>query len=337
MDTQLQNQSLINTESNAQPGNSLQENLSETKTITDKTSDMIPNIILTKEQEKKSGGYFFGFGISRVVPTQKNTQIDSATTQLENQKNFLTRQCVLGEAPLRCYIVRDKGLMALCPTFRMYIDVGNGAQDTFLMSCSKSALSASGGYFLISMDKSPGDRESPTTIGKLRSNDDGSQFFLYDTGENPKNSQDPSVIRKELALMKVHKAGSGASDASVSLTCWLPSVLPDGSQNVWQPRSPQQSMDKAVALGRLDQLVRLSNKAESPLDYQGRVTEPSVKNFQLVSSETGADSVLLFGKVKLGTLERFSTDLRYPLSPLQAFAICVMVLDSTSNSKLRYR
>lgn len=60
------------------------------------------------------------------------------------------------------------------------------------------------------------------------------------------------------------------------------------------------------------------------LNFQGRVTESSVKNFQLCSNETNEDVVLQFGRVGK---EKFTMDVKYPLSPFQAFAICVACMD----------
>jgi tubby-related protein 1 len=90
------------------------------------------------------------------------------------------------------------------------------------------------------------------------------------------------------------------------------------------------------------------------LNFQGRVTEASVKNFQLVSqryspapaltpppspaacrpspsrgvlqvSDDDQDHVVLqFGKQ---ARHRFSMDVQWPMSPLQAFGICLTSLD----------
>lgn len=68
------------------------------------------------------------------------------------------------------------------------------------------------------------------------------------------------------------------------------------------------------------------------LNFRGRVTVASVKNFQLVASEengpTGQDHdkvILQFGKVGK---DLFTMDYRYPISAFQAFAICLSSFDT---------
>ena len=55
----------------------------------------------------------------------------------------------------------------------------------------------------------------------------------------------------------------------------------------------------------------------------------SVKNFQLIERDdddegVDATTVLQFGRV---STETFNMDLRHPLSPLQAFALCLSSFD----------
>lgn len=60
------------------------------------------------------------------------------------------------------------------------------------------------------------------------------------------------------------------------------------------------------------------------LNFNGRVTMASVKNFQLVSPDDQERVVLQFGRVDK---DLFSMDFQYPLSPLQAFSICLSSFD----------
>ncbi|RCV14401.1 hypothetical protein SEVIR_2G435000v4 [Setaria viridis] len=88
--------------------------------------------------------------------------------------------------------------------------------------------------------------------------------------------------------------------------------------------------------------VALKNKSPSwhqqlqcwCLNFHGRVTVASVKNFQLVASGESAptpsnqeddDVILQFGKVGK---DLFTMDYRYPISAFQAFAICLSSFDT---------
>nr|GEU65284.1 tubby-like F-box protein 3 [Tanacetum cinerariifolium] len=64
------------------------------------------------------------------------------------------------------------------------------------------------------------------------------------------------------------------------------------------------------------------------LNFNGRVTVASVKNFQLVASlENGEDEnvIIQFGKVGK---DAFTMDYQYPISAFQAFAICLSSFDT---------
>lgn len=94
--------------------------------------------------------------------------------------------------------------------------------------------------------------------------------------------------------------------------------------------------------GRTEQLVLLRNKAPKwneslgayCLNFNGRVTEASVKNFQMQQELPCVDAggagigpgavMLQFGKVSAST---FTCDFAAPLSPLQAFAVCLASFD----------
>ena len=89
-----------------------------------------------------------------------------------------------------------------------------------------------------------------------------------------------------------------------------------------------------------DDMLVLKNKAPRwheqlqcwCLNFNGRVTVASVKNFQLVASvDSGVggqeqdDVILQFGKVGKDV---FTMDYKYPISAFQAFAICLSSFDT---------
>mmetsp|Transcript_26685 Transcript_26685/g.32354 ORF Transcript_26685/g.32354 Transcript_26685/m.32354 type:complete len:501 (-) Transcript_26685:159-1661(-) len=61
------------------------------------------------------------------------------------------------------------------------------------------------------------------------------------------------------------------------------------------------------------------------LNFHGRVTRSSVKNFQLVTPENHDHVVLQHGKIGL---DSFSMDMQWPITPVIAFAICLSSLHS---------
>jgi len=61
------------------------------------------------------------------------------------------------------------------------------------------------------------------------------------------------------------------------------------------------------------------------LNFNGRVSKPSVKNFQLEDPENPEKTVLQFGKV---SDNNFTLDYGYPLTGMQAFCIALAAFDT---------
>ena len=61
------------------------------------------------------------------------------------------------------------------------------------------------------------------------------------------------------------------------------------------------------------------------LNFNGRVTMASVKNFQLVDQFDHEKIILQFGRV---AKDEFTMDFQWPITPFQAFAIALSKFDS---------
>uniref|UniRef100_A0A7S3V0C3 RING-type domain-containing protein n=1 Tax=Aplanochytrium stocchinoi TaxID=215587 RepID=A0A7S3V0C3_9STRA len=118
------------------------------------------------------------------------------------------------------------------------------------------------------------------------------------------------------------------------------SSLPKWTTKAWRPTKSkrlkkllrsgnhQNVEDKSVIFASNREPYWLEQINAYSLDFQGRVTLPSNKNFQLVSEERPNDVVLQFGKVvETGKVEIYTLDLQWPFSPLQAFGICLSACD----------
>jgi hypothetical protein len=60
------------------------------------------------------------------------------------------------------------------------------------------------------------------------------------------------------------------------------------------------------------------------LDFNGRVERGSKKNFQMVDLNDPSNVILQFGKKK--SKNQYSMDFTFPLSPRQAFGVCLSTL-----------
>lgn len=113
----------------------------------------------------------------------------------------------------------------------------------------------------------------------------------------------------------------------------------DGKIAKWRPNDPMDSIHSVLQQnnGIFDvemkkRITMCENKRPKwdpqqkghVLNFKGRVTESSVKNFQLTNYECGDTTILQFGRVKKNT---FTLDFGYPLCALQAFAISLSSLD----------
>lgn len=82
-----------------------------------------------------------------------------------------------------------------------------------------------------------------------------------------------------------------------------------------------------------ENIIKLENKKpvwnaelrSYALNFNGRVTVPSVKNFQIVHSQDAEYIIQQFGKVNQDT---YTCDFSYPLNALQAFGIAITSLDN---------
>ncbi|XP_057766418.1 tubby-like F-box protein 7 [Salvia miltiorrhiza] len=245
----------------------------------------------------------------------------------------------------QCLIKRDKKnaafylYLALTPSF-----TDNGK---FLLAARKYR---SGGRteYVISLDESDLSQGSKSYVGKLRSDFLGTNFKIYDS-QAPHSGAKSSSTRagRRIGSKQISpqvpagnfKVGTvsykfnllksrGPRRMACKLTC--PSseeTLNDGHEHGLK-REKQETSSRVTVLK--NKTPRWHDHLECwCLNFHGRVTVASVKNFQMVATtdpskpdgKGDAETVVLqFGKVSDDT---FTMDYRQPLSAFQAFAICL--------------
>lgn len=251
-----------------------------------------------------------------------------------NMKTFLTTPTKRqpGYGAVQCFIERKKiGMGGMGGTnFEYYVFIKHHRR--FLMAAKKKPGNKTSNY-AISMAKEKVSAKGVGYLGKVRSNFVGTEFMVYDAGENPENykGSDEEAVRKELGAVTYASNVLGARGPR-KMRVSVPQLDPETDLPiVFRPSSKSESL-LAKSKDGDSQCFFLVNKPprwnESVrayvLNFNGRVTQASVKNFQLVHPDDHDTVILQFGRVGP---DKFTMDYQYPLSPFQAFAICLSSFD----------
>mmetsp|Transcript_22864 Transcript_22864/g.74011 ORF Transcript_22864/g.74011 Transcript_22864/m.74011 type:complete len:496 (-) Transcript_22864:680-2167(-) len=253
-----------------------------------------------------------------------------ATIDTSDLRRFLMTPGPQG-AMVQCYIQRRKsGLARLFPTYEIYLKEG----DKFLMAARKRKKNKSSNY-LISLDKDDLSRNSGNFYGKLRSNFIGTEFTLYDKGNNPDKKDDIDLVqtRAELGCI-LYKQNVLGSRGPRKMKVMVPSIDENGLRKELRPTRSDETMLERYKAAQNDQDVQiLKNKPPKwndqvgayVLNFNGRVTRASVKNFQLYNPIKDPEAVIMqFGRVGK---DGFTMDYQHPLCALQAFGIALSSFD----------
>jgi len=223
---------------------------------------------------------------------------------LSNMRRFLTTPVPKAAGTVLCYIRRNKSGASnkLFPVYSLFLKEGN----TFLLTSKKRPKNKTSNY-LISMVEGEFSREGPSYLGKLRSNFVGTEFQVFDHGFNPRDAEDGSAsaggtVRRELAAVAYAANVLGTRGPRKMQVC-VPAV-----DDLNEPIAPIRPGEEVLLSHMKDRnfrdLVYMINKPPRwndqvgayVLNFNGRVTMASVKNFQLVDPDE-QNSVLL--QVKL--------------------------------------
>lgn len=215
------------------------------------------------------------------------------------------------------------------PTYYLHMEREDNRK-IFLLAGRKRKKSATSNY-LISIDPTDLGRESDTYVGKLRSNRLGTQFTVFDNGEAPGKGSGQS-LRKELAAI-VYDTNVLGFKGPRKMSCIIPGMNLDQDRVEVQPSNENEGIVNRWKRKQMENLIELHNKTpvwneetqSYVLNFHGRVTHASVKNFQIVHDNDVDYIVMQFGRV---AEDVFTMDYRYPMCALQAFAIALSSFDS---------
>ncbi|KAG1656302.1 Tubby [Nymphon striatum] len=241
---------------------------------------------------------------------------------IENLDEFVMCPCSQGSI-VRCRITRDRKGMdrGLFPTYFLHLEREDGKK-TFLLAGRKRKKSKTANY-LISTDPTDLSRGGDSFIGKLRSNVLGTSFVVYDAGNSPR--QRKKDVRQEIAGV-IYETNVLGFKGPRKMTIVIPGVTKDHERVEFRPCSNNDSLIERWKAKNMTDLLELHNKTpvwnedtqSYVLNFHGRVTQASVKNFQIVHSNDPDYIVMQFGRV---AEDIFTLDYSYPMCALQAFSI----------------
>ncbi|MEQ2300537.1 hypothetical protein AMECASPLE_026685 [Ameca splendens] len=243
------------------------------------------------------------------------------------------------DVTIQCRVTRDRRGVekGIYPTYYLHMEKEDGKR-VFLMAGRKRKKCKTSNY-LISTDPTNLSRDTNSYIGKLRSNVLGTKFTVYDGGENPEKKpfiKESESVRQELAAICYETNVLGFKGPR-KMTLIIPGMLENDERVSICPKNDLETLLVRHSNGNTDKLVTLVNKPPSwneqtqsyVLNFHGRVTQASVKNFQIIHPDNEDYIVMQFGRV---AEDVFSMDYSFPMCALQAFAITL----SSFDGKLAY-
>ncbi|XP_053417500.1 tubby protein homolog isoform X3 [Nycticebus coucang] len=265
-------------------------------------------------------------------PTAPEQPLDVEVQDLEE---FALRPAPQG-ITIKCRITRDKKGMdrGMYPTYFLHLDREDGKK-VFLLAGRKRKKSKTSNY-LISVDPTDLSRGGDSYIGKLRSNLMGTKFTIYDNGVNPQKASSSTLesgtLRQELAAVCYETNVLGFKGPR-KMSVIVPGMNMVHERVSIRPRNEHETLLARWQNKNTESIIELQNKTpvwnddtqSYVLNFHGRVTQASVKNFQIIHGNDPDYIVMQFGRV---AEDVFTMDYNYPLCALQAFAIALSSFDS---------
>ncbi|KAI5619553.1 tubby-related protein 1-like [Silurus asotus] len=261
--------------------------------------------------------------------SKKEERVPSPVIEFDDLEEFVLQPAQQG-VTVKCKVTRDKRGMdrGLYPTYYLHLD---NEKKVFLLAGRKRKKSATSNY-LISIDPTDLSRGGENFIGKLRSNLMGTKFTVFDNALHPDRAlPDMSNARQELAAI-IYETNVLGMKGPRRMTVIIPGMDKDGVRVPIRPRSENDGLLIRHQNRNMENLIELRNKtpvwneetSSHVLNFNGRVTQASVKNFQIVHSKDLDYIVMQFGRV---ADDAFTLDYNYPLCAVQAFAIALSSFD----------
>ncbi|XP_021119402.1 tubby protein homolog isoform X4 [Heterocephalus glaber] len=212
--------------------------------------------------------------------------------EVQDLEEFALRPAPQG-ITIKCRITRDKKGMdrGMYPTYFLHLDREDGKK-VFLLAGRKRKKSKTSNY-LISVDPTDLSRGADSYIGKLRSNLMGTKFTVYDNGVNPQKASSSTLesgtLRQELAAVCYETNVLGFKGPR-KMSVIVPGMNMVHERVSIRPRNEHETLLARWQNKNTESIIELQNKTpvwnddtqSYVLNFHGRVTQASVKNFQII-------------------------------------------------------
>ncbi|XP_077428815.1 uncharacterized protein LOC144056172 isoform X1 [Vanacampus margaritifer] len=260
---------------------------------------------------------------------KKKERAPSPEIEFDDLEKFVMEPAPQG-ATVKCRVTRDQRGMdkSMYPLYYLHLD---NDKKTFLLAGRKRKKCATSNY-LISIDATDLSRGGNNFVGKLRSNLMGTKFTVFDNALNPEKAlPDMSNARQELAAI-IYETNVLGMKGPRRMSVIIPGMDKDNERVPLRPRNDYDGLLIRHQNRRMENLIELHNKtpvwneetASHVLNFNGRVTQASIKNFQIVHSKDLDYIVMQFGRI---ADDIFTLDFKYPMCAVQAFAMALSSFD----------
>lgn len=298
-------------------------------------------------------------------PVHNQTQPFSFGNHVDMISPRLLHNALMSPVPqgskFMCKIVRKTEGMdkRIYPTYELILEDPRMRQVVLLRATKKKR--SRGSYYAISsdMDNITGYKRKATesnygVLGKLRSNFLGTVFHVYSNGRNPfsggeskegSDGQDSvsmengkgkknqnQLVRQELGAVIYNPNVLGLKGPR-KMTILMNTMTADGGLVEKRPTQTKNTLIGRMTDVDMSDLLVLRNKSPQwnddtnsfVLNFGGRVSLASVKNFQIVHDNDLDYIIMQFGRT---SQDNFTMDCQYPMTPFQAFAFALTSFDA---------
>jgi len=170
-------------------------------------------------------------------------------------------------------------------------------------------------------------KDAEREIALVKANMIGTNF----TVSTRKESKPSRGIENEVAVVTYEQNMFGFKGPR-RIGVVVPGMTLEGERVVLKRKDSHDSIVSRLKNNATANLIKMENKSPQwneesgsyVLNFQGRVTKPSIKNFQIVHETNINYIVLQFGRIDD---HDFTLDFRHPLCPLQAFGVALSCFD----------